>query len=67
MLTCLQAFKDAAYGHGFTADIDGKGAKKSPAKRKAAELNDVEQQVADEVRHRVTAWLMSFPGAAAAS
>lgn len=47
-----QAFKDASYGEGFTADIDGKGAKKAPAKRKAAEMAPEEKDFANEVRSK---------------
>ena len=50
----VQAYKDATYGEGFTADIDPKGAKKAGPKRKAAELDDAEKELASEV-HSISA------------
>lgn len=47
----LQGFKDAAYGKGFTADIDGK---KSAPKRKAPEMEDAEKDFVGEVCNGAT-------------
>lgn len=47
----LQGFKDAAYGKGFTADIDGK---KPAPKRKAPEMADEETAFVGEVCNGAT-------------
>ncbi len=50
----MQEFKDAAYGKGFTADIDGK---KPAPKRKAPEMADEEKAYVGEVYNSLCQYL----------